>query len=430
MQQRRYRDIIALKTPAGRYLAFHARKLEVAEISPEAWTALGACDAQSSSTEVLTELGDWEAEESSKVAGPNLVAAEYIRSLSINVTQVCNLHCVYCAAGGDGTYGAPTKKISVEKTLPQLKWFLDKTPPGGMLNINFLGGEPLLYPSAISMLGEYAKELAKPKNITVNFNLVTNGTLFSESSIKELKKIGCAITLSLDGPPEINDQVRPGLNGKGVTAQILEGLKLLLENRNGLGTIGVQAVFGKHNTQVLKAYQFFRELNLNWYEFNYDQTNSDPASSYTFETELISAGELAIQHGGEPELRKIKFYDQIFNFLDSQKGLNNYCGAGRSYVVIDSQNRVFTCPWEVNESSRAVGQGTDLNLKNMQYLEKTQLEANNCGDCWARHLCGGGCMYAHEKTTGSKHRPDPLYCNRTRNLISTAIMHYESIRRT
>ena len=78
----------------------------------------------------------------------------------------------------------------------------------------------------------------------------------------ELKKMKCSITLSLDGPAEINDLVRPGLNGQGVTTKILEGLKLALKSKEHLGSVGVQAVFGKHNAEVLLAYQFFCQLGV------------------------------------------------------------------------------------------------------------------------------------------------------------------------
>ncbi len=423
MDKRIYQNIMAFKTPAGKILGLHSRNLEVAELSEEIWASL--TDTQSES-EALLELQDWSQEASHQT---HVSAPDYIKSLSINVTQVCNLHCTYCAAGGDGTYGSPTKKIAVEKTIPQIKWLMDRLPSNATFSINFLGGEPLLYPEALSAIGEYALSYAQTsapeKNIRVQFNVVTNGTLFTEKSIAELKKINCSITLSLDGPPEINDRVRPTLTGAGATQKILEGLKLLLSSRQGIGSIGVQAVFGKHNCEVVKAYQFFRELGLDWYEFNYDQTNSDAVSSEKFERELTAVAALAPT---EVELRKIKFFNQVFTHIDSQRGLNNFCGSGKSYLVLDAQNRAFTCPWEVNDPKLAVGSGTELDLKKMQHLDKTQLEANNCGTCWARHLCGGGCMYAHKKVTGSKHNPDVLYCDRTRNLLSTAIMHYESIR--
>ena len=430
MERRTYQDIMALKARDGRVLGFHARKLEVAELSPEAWPAL---EAQTES-EALTALQAWNAEATpaATVDPSKKPQASFVRSLSINVTQVCNLHCVYCAAGGDGTYGAATKRISIEKTLPQIQWLLERVPQDGTFSINFLGGEPLLYPEALSAIGEYALGLTqndyKHKNIKLGFNVVTNGTLFNATTIAALKKINCSVTLSLDGPAEINDKVRPDITGKGKTAQILSGLQMLLAERKGLGSIGVQAVFGDHNCEVVKAYAFFRELGLDWYEFNFDQTQASASSSQKFERELSEVASLALATGGEVELRKIKFFDVLFSYLDAQKGIQNYCGSGKSYLVLDAQNRAFTCPWEVNDSSTAVGQGTQLALEKIQHLKTTQLEANNCGSCWARHLCGGGCMYAHNKATGSKHSPDRVYCERTRNLISITIMHYQSLR--
>ena len=114
----RHQNILAIKT-AGRTLGFHSHNLEVAEISDEAWSAL----KNSASSEALNELIEWnqfvnpDTKDSSNQFG--------IRSITLNVNQICNLHCHYCAAGGDGSYGDPVKKISIEKTLPQITWMLE-----------------------------------------------------------------------------------------------------------------------------------------------------------------------------------------------------------------------------------------------------------------------------------------------------------------
>src|SRR5690606_32544526 len=121
MELRRLKDILAVKAADGSLVAFHARNLEVAQISEEAWRDLQVFDGMEPS-ESLQELKSWEAEESSQVQTSKLDFG--IRFLTLNVTQICNLHCHYCAAGGDGTFGDAVAKISIEKTLPQIKYFL------------------------------------------------------------------------------------------------------------------------------------------------------------------------------------------------------------------------------------------------------------------------------------------------------------------
>ncbi len=119
MEQRRFKDIVAFKWEQGAPLAFHARNLEVAEISAEAWEGLQG-DALSLS-EATEELKLWEQEVNPDVKSGKLEIG--IRSLTVNVTQICNLKCTYCAAGGMVPMVLHKLKINVEKTLPQLKFF-------------------------------------------------------------------------------------------------------------------------------------------------------------------------------------------------------------------------------------------------------------------------------------------------------------------
>ncbi|PIS12135.1 MAG: radical SAM/SPASM domain-containing protein [Bdellovibrio sp. CG10_big_fil_rev_8_21_14_0_10_47_8] len=424
MEQRRWNNILATKIPTGQVIGFHARNMDVAELSEELWQTM--LDPQFDG-DALEQLKSWDLEKSSEVRDQNMKSK--IQSLSINVTQICNLQCTYCAAGKDGTYGRPEKKISVEKTIPQIALLMDRLSTGDTFNITFLGGEPLLYPEGLQLIADYAKEKAQEKSLRVKFNIITNGTLFNEKTIRVLESFQSQITLSLDGPAEINDIVRPSKGSKGVTEKILEGLKLLVQHRENLGPIIIQGVFGPYNKTPLRSYLFYRELGADQYDFHFDNESSDVAASEQFVADFHQIARLALQQGGESSLRKIKFFDQMFRQLDAKYRLENFCGSGKSYLVLDAKNKAFNCPWAVNDLQLAVGSETDLRPERMQTIRNSLISVNNCGDCWARHLCGGGCMWAHKQATGDKHQVDPIFCDRTRSLISLAISYYYQVRK-
>src|SRR4051812_817923 len=49
-----------------------------------------------------------------------------------------------------------------------------------------------------------------------------------------------------------------------------------------------------------------------------------------------------------------------------------------------------------------------------------------CRDCWARYLCGGGCLHqAH--TDGGTDAPLPQFCRMKRTLVEAAIVHLAEI---
>ncbi|KHD89253.1 MAG: heme biosynthesis protein [Bdellovibrio sp. ArHS] len=420
MEQRRYKDIVAFKWGQNAPLAFHARNLEVAEISEDTWASM---EDAAKSTEAGHELAIWESDANPDVKSGKLEPG--IRSLTINVTQICNLKCTYCAAGGDGTYGEAQTKINVEKTLPQLQFFLERLPANSNFRITFLGGEPLLYPEGIQEIANYVRLMAAGRNIRPQFSIVTNGTLMNEKTLSVLKNIKANITISLDGPASINDKARPTKNGTGSTELVIEGLKLLSTARESLGRLTLHGVFNSDNMNLVSAYDFYREFDVDKYEFTYSVADNDEASNKEFVQQMNHIAKKAFTLGGETELRKIGAFDQYFSALDNQQQTENYCGAGKSFLMVDAKNNLFTCPWEVGNKAEQVGQGSHLDLEKLEQYQSPLIEKNSCQSCWARYLCGGGCMFIHKQSTGNKHQKDGQFCYRTRSLISTALLYYK-----
>lgn len=422
MEQRRFKDIVAFKDELGSPIAFHARNLEVAEISEELWAQLERPD----DTYLQSLLEAWETESNDRVLAGNSV--RQFRQLVLNVTQICNLKCTYCAAGGDGSYGSSQTRINVEKTIPQIKFFLERIPEGETFRIQFLGGEPLLYPDGIQEIGNYVRMVAAERNIKAQFSIVTNGTLVTEKALAVMTDLNMRVTVSIDGPSEINDRMRPARNGLSSTEMTLAGLKILSGAKASLRHLGVHGVFNTENMDLMSAYELYRSLNVDSYDFTFSVDDNDDESNRLFVEQMDLVAKRAFNEAGEVELRKISLFDKYFDALDKQQQTENYCGAGKSFLMIDSRNGIFTCPWDVNDKLEKVGQGTVLNETLLKEYEAPLIEKNNCGNCWARFLCGGGCMYSHKRATGNKHKKDVQFCFRTRSLISTALKYYKQCR--
>ena len=433
---RRHKDFVAFKKPGVAPYSFHARNIQVAEISEDLWNSLP--EGSFTSAEEF-EIKEDQNDETSKIIKiwEELEGTAQLESrarnkfnLTLNVTQLCNLHCHYCAAGGDGTYGDPVGQISVAKTLPQVKMLMDRIPEGGVFNITFLGGEPLMYPKAIQLIGEYTRELATSKNIQAGFQIITNGTLINNEVLDLLAPLKPTITFSLDGPPEINDSRRPQRNGKSSTDQAIKGLEALVARKAEFGTILMHAVFNKSHLDVVKVWEFYQGFNIDKMEFTYDVTEKDEVSNQAFTDSLKQAAALAFAKGGEKELRRIHFFDLFFDQLDNQYKKENHCGTGKSLLSLDSRNKFYQCPLEVSFKERMVGEDSSVNWNSLKPLEKPLIELNNCQTCWARHMCGGGCLFNHESLTGDKHTKHVTYCFRTRHLLSEVFMYYKNCRET
>ncbi|KYG70394.1 radical SAM/SPASM domain-containing protein [Bdellovibrio bacteriovorus] len=438
MQLRRHKDIIAVKNGNQAPVAFHARNLEVASVSEEIWSSMAPTtfdngflmsmlpEEKGVIADAFESLEDWQNEVSETAT--TVKVASKVTSLTLNVTQLCNLHCTYCAAGGDGTYGDPVAKISVEKTLPQIQYFLNKLSSGDQFQITFLGGEPLLYPEAIKHIAFHATELGTERGIRTRFNVITNATLITPKASDILTAIKANVTVSIDGPPETHDKARPQKNGEGSAAAAIRGLELLLTQKSNLGRIQLHAVFSKNNLEVEKAYRFFKNFEVDYYEFTFDITESEEQSNRIFMQEMAKVANLAYQSGGEIALRKIVLFDQYFQALDDQKRSENHCGSGKSLLSIDSKNKIYACPLDVGTKANQVGDMDNVEAARLEELQSPLIKKNNCDTCWARFLCGGGCLFAHKSMTGNKHRKHVSFCERTRYLISLTLLYYEQCR--
>ena len=439
MIMRRHKDIVAFKSGVtAPVVAFHARNLEVAQLSAEAWDSMAPAtftnpfsvnmepfeagvDAQA-----LTSLNDWHEENNPQAYTRSF--GEAVKTLTLNVTQICNLHCSYCAAGGDGTYGDPVAKISLEKTLPQLNYFISRLQKNDVFSIIFLGGEPLLYPEALKHIADYTQQLCAEKEVAASFTVITNGTLLTQKALDILCSIKAHITISIDGAPEEHDKARPQKNGKGSAEQAYQGLNALLARKSELGEILVHSVFSRFNLEVEKAYLYLSQFPVDRFEFTFDVTEADQDANQKFIAEMEKVAAIAFNKGGETELRKISLFNSYFDALDSQRRTENHCGTGKSLLSIDSNNKVFACPLDVGRQNEQVGEGSELNSEALNALSQNLVEKNNCQTCWARFLCGGGCLFVHKSLTGNKHKKHVSFCERTRSLIALSLLYYERSR--
>jgi MoaA/NifB/PqqE/SkfB family radical SAM enzyme len=119
----------------------------------------------------------------------------------VNVTNVCNLDCVHCFVFRASNPNSPRDKMDDATMLEQLEFLRDKHHIQSML---FMGGEPMI-----------RKDLVlKAMPLFARSSIVTNGT-YGIPSVP-----GHLVTVSLDGPEELNDPIR----GEGVFQQVKEAV--------------------------------------------------------------------------------------------------------------------------------------------------------------------------------------------------------------
>lgn len=141
-------------------------------------------------------------------------------------TMGCNLTCSYCFENGKD------RSIAVNDNNKEKVYSLivEKFKKGGYkrLDLTFTGGEPLLNFSFIEWLSNKLKESLPPSSI--DFLLITNGTIISKKIISFLAANDFTIQISFDGSMKSHNSERKNRLGKGTYSRIINNLDTFFKN--------------------------------------------------------------------------------------------------------------------------------------------------------------------------------------------------------
>jgi uncharacterized protein len=157
-------------------------------------------------------------------------AVSITTQLIFEVTEKCNMSCMYCALGDNYTQQVSNKRCQhmdwqTAKTV--LDFYIqiwNKESPKQFKKfcyIGFHGGEPLLNMPLIKKIINYLEEHSV--NMNFFYTLTTNGTLLHKH-IKYLSENKFALSVSMDGNQEMNSY-RVYKNGKSVYDDLFANLK-------------------------------------------------------------------------------------------------------------------------------------------------------------------------------------------------------------
>ena len=151
--------------------------------------------------------------------------------LCLQVTQNCNLRCEYCVFSGSYVNRVHSNKRMDWKVAKRAIDFLYEHSGNSdnEILIGFYGGEPILEIDLIKKCVEYAKKTFRDKD--VQFNLTTNATLLNDEIIDYLFQSDFAITISLDGPEEVQDLHRVWIDGSGSFNKVIKNIEKMLAKR-------------------------------------------------------------------------------------------------------------------------------------------------------------------------------------------------------
>lgn len=146
--------------------------------------------------------------------------------LTISPTLDCNFRCPYCC---EERREVSMNDETIENVIEYVKVIAKKVK---RLNVSWFGGEPMLEYETIKRFTKNFQEICKTEGCDCKAKMTSNGYLFSDERIDELKDLGIeSIQITVDGDEEHHDKSRPLENGEGTFKKVLDSvIKIAAKN--------------------------------------------------------------------------------------------------------------------------------------------------------------------------------------------------------
>jgi uncharacterized protein len=148
----------------------------------------------------------------------------------VKLASRCNINCTYCYWFRDAeVYNKPAVLTheAEDAFCARLEEHIVKFKLNHFLLV-FHGGEPLLFPRhRFDALQHKLRAIEQRTGCMITRGVTTNAILVNDEWIELFKSHDIQVSVSLDGPAEINDKTRVDFKGRGTLAQTLQGLERL-----------------------------------------------------------------------------------------------------------------------------------------------------------------------------------------------------------
>ena len=346
----------------------------------------------------------------------------------IKTASRCNFDCSYCYVyrGQDTSWRLQPKRMRqevVSVVCDRLIEQADRQEAGFAIVLH--GGEPLLlgFDGLSALLHGLRTHLPSEQ---YPISVQTNGTLLSNALLDLFSQTRTSVSVSIDGPLEVNDLARLGHRGESTHAATIHGIHLLASHPDRAflfaGTLSVIQPSARADT----VYWFLKALGTPSMDFLFQDGNHDhlpPGKSCFQSTEYGEwLANLFDVYMSDPSPVRIRVLDDTIKLClggGSRKeghGENSY---GILIIETDGSIRkndtlrasfdgadLFRVPWNVVSTSLAeVLSSPEFRM----YTDMQRPTAGQCRECKLLFACGGG-MPLYRWSSDRGYDNPSIYC--------------------
>lgn len=296
----------------------------------------------------------------------------------ILTTTACNARCSYCYEERKNF-----ESMTSDTADAVVKFIIKQTAFAKKIKIQWFGGEPVLNIDVMIYITSRLREYANLNLKTIEFSMITNGSLIHLLPFKELSL--SRVQISLDGE---NDEycLRKNFYDKKICLeQIIENIKLLL-SLNIL--VSVRLNYDKNNYESIC--NLIRKLGR---EF----TNKQYLRVYPYPLFGTYNGHKECKNGTTPDQLYV-LYQLLYEsglikkteFINLGYRRNRCFACNANSFVISPGGQLFKCTTDFDHSMGSVFTGVTYNTAYFKWVNTNISE--ECKECIFLPICQGGCM--------------------------------------
>jgi uncharacterized protein len=323
--------------------------------------------------------------------------------LGIIPTRNCNLYCQYCDFAAS-KQSNPIMGLSLARDTINAYLLVQKSIGVSRAEIQFFGGEPFYAKDVVIFSVEYATTRAAELGLQVHFEVTTNGVYGSDLS-RWIAGNFNAVVLSLDGPKDIQDNQRPGRNGKSTFNLVFDTAKLISLGR---AELILRACITKQTVNRMREISqwFCEEFSPSTVCFETmvpsdlsESARLEPPDPWEFAVNFHLASEYLAEHQ----------IMAIHSTAETHTCRTSFCPLGKDALIVSPDGSIDAC-YLLPESWKR--RGFDLHLGHMDggtikissralnhVRSLTVVNRPLCADCFCRYHCAGGCYVNHDTSS-------------------------------
>lgn len=354
-----------------------------------------------------------------------------VKAMCLHICHDCNLRCKYCFANTGDYNTGKRSHLSVETGKKAIDFLIAQSGNRKNLDIDFFGGEPLLYWDTVTELTKYCEEQSPLHNKNIRLTITTNAVLLDDEKTKFINKHMNNCVLSIDGRQKVNDEMRPNPNGQGSYDKVSKNIIDFVKKRDEKSYY-VRGTFTRKNLDFSNDVKHIVSLGIA--QVSVEPVVGPDESDYNIRYEdlptIFNEYENLARYCVDSQKSGNSF--QFFHFIiDLSNGPCAYkrlkgCGVGTEYIAVTPDGEIYPCHQFVGQKEFIMGNVNDENAsidKNVKDRFSNLLvpQKEECSNCWAKYFCSGGCPANGYFATGDVNGIYKLGCELQKKRLECAL---------